>query len=238
MIEIHWEGKMTEAEWQSCTNAGDLLALVWNKASLRKKRRFLYACFKPLWELSQGSPQLIQRSRQILQFADRVAEGLASAAEEDEAWDALVQAHEDMVAKQRSGAAPAGLSPGWAFGCLLSLGRPGSCDADPRFRYGGATGLAVGSPWGDPGIPVPPSLIRDLFGNPFQPVRVNPLWLTPVVIALARGVYEDRAFDRLPILADALEEAGCDNAAILSHCREPGEHVRGCWVLDLVRSVD
>jgi hypothetical protein len=78
------------------------------------------------------------------------------------------------------------------------------------------------------------ALIRDIFGNPFRPAAINPAWLTPNVTALAATIYDDRAFDRLPILADALEEAGCDNAAILSHCRGPGPHVRGCWVVDLV----
>jgi hypothetical protein len=54
------------------------------------------------------------------------------------------------------------------------------------------------------------------------------------VTALAKAIYGERAFDRLPILADALEEAGCTNAELLGHCRQPGVHVRGCWVVDLV----
>jgi hypothetical protein len=80
-------------------------------------------------------------------------------------------------------------------------------------------------------------LFRDVFGNPFRPVSVNTRWLAwndGVVLKLAQGIYEDRAFDRLPFLADALEEAGCDNADILAHCRQPGPHVRGCWVIDLL----
>ncbi len=51
---------------------------------------------------------------------------------------------------------------------------------------------------------------------------------------IARGIYDDRAFDRMPILADALEEAGCTDIEILNHCRQPGEHFRGCWVVDLL----
>jgi hypothetical protein len=54
---------------------------------------------------------------------------------------------------------------------------------------------------------------------------------------LARAVYDERAFDRLPILADALEEAGCDSAELLAHCRNSGPHVRGCWAVDAVRGV-
>src|SRR5205807_20572 len=78
------------------------------------------------------------------------------------------------------------------------------------------------------------SLLRDIFGNPFSPVAFDPRWLTTDVVALARGIYEDRAFDRLPLLADALMDAGCDSDDILSHCRSEGPHVRGCWVVDLV----
>jgi len=77
-------------------------------------------------------------------------------------------------------------------------------------------------------------LLRDIFGNPFHPVAFDPAWRTEAVVGLARGAYEDRAFDRLPVLADALEDAGCADAAVLAHCRGPGPHVRGCWVVDLV----
>jgi hypothetical protein len=77
-------------------------------------------------------------------------------------------------------------------------------------------------------------LLRDIFGNPLRPVAFNPAWLTPNVTALAGMIYDERAFDRLPIVTDALEEGGCGNADILSHCRGPGPHVRGCWVVDLL----
>ncbi len=63
---------------------------------------------------------------------------------------------------------------------------------------------------------------------------LDPAWLSPTVQSISLSIYRDRAFDRLPILADALEEAGCTNADVLLHCRQPGEHVRGCWVVDLV----
>jgi hypothetical protein len=76
------------------------------------------------------------------------------------------------------------------------------------------------------------ALLRDLFGNPFRPVRIAPAWLTPVVASIAQTVYEDRLYEDLPILADALEEAGCTEEQVLAHCRSGGRHVRGCWVLD------
>jgi hypothetical protein len=77
-------------------------------------------------------------------------------------------------------------------------------------------------------------VLRDIFGNPFRPVKLDPRWLTPDVVELARGIYDSRAFDRLPILADATQDAGCDNADILDHCRSDRPHVRGCWVIDLL----
>jgi hypothetical protein len=82
------------------------------------------------------------------------------------------------------------------------------------------------------------ALLRDVLGNPFR--RPPPLpaaiqaWNYGTVVKLAKAVYDGRAFDRMPILADALEEAGCDNADIRAHCRGPGPHVRGCWVVDLL----
>ncbi len=77
-------------------------------------------------------------------------------------------------------------------------------------------------------------MLREVFGNPFRPASLDPRWLTPTVVDLARAIYEDRVFERLPILADALMDAGCDNEAILQHCRGPGPHVRGCWVVDAI----
>src|SRR5262249_45880859 len=79
------------------------------------------------------------------------------------------------------------------------------------------------------------TLFRDLFGNPFRPVRIDPAWLRwngGAVERLARSIHDNRAFDHLPPLADSLEEAGCSNADVLAHCRGLGPHVRGCWVVD------
>ena len=85
-----------------------------------------------------------------------------------------------------------------------------------------------------PQMPGSASIFREVFGNPFRPVTTDPSWLTETVVSLATGIYAERAFDRMPILADALEEAGCDHTDILTHCRGDGPHVRGCWVVDLL----
>ena len=77
-------------------------------------------------------------------------------------------------------------------------------------------------------------LLRDIFGNPFRPITLDPRWLTSTVVDLAQAIYNERAFDRMPILSDALMDAGCDSEDIILHCRGDGPHVRGCWVVDLL----
>ena len=75
---------------------------------------------------------------------------------------------------------------------------------------------------------------RCVFGNPFRPVTPDPSWLTSDVVGLATAIYDARAFNDLPILADALQDAGCDDEAVLAHCRGEGPHARGCFVVDML----
>ncbi|MBY0514739.1 MAG: hypothetical protein K2P78_12595, partial [Gemmataceae bacterium] len=84
-------------------------------------------------------------------------------------------------------------------------------------------------------------LVREVAGNPFKPPRFDPNWRTTAVVELARTIFAERAFDRMPVLADALLDADCDEETILRHCRgtelgvkEQPQHVRGCWVVELV----
>ena len=77
-------------------------------------------------------------------------------------------------------------------------------------------------------------LLREVFGYPIRPAGFEASWRTGTVVTLAESIDEARAFDRLPILADALQDAGCEDADILAHCRGSGLHVRGCWVVDAV----
>jgi hypothetical protein len=78
-------------------------------------------------------------------------------------------------------------------------------------------------------------LLRDIFGDPLRPVAFDPAWRNRTTMALARVMYDTRDFTAMPILADALQDAGCEHADILDHCRGDSPHVRGCWVVDLVR---
>jgi hypothetical protein len=77
-------------------------------------------------------------------------------------------------------------------------------------------------------------VLHDVFGDSLRPVSFNPRWRSADAVGLARGIYDERAFERLPLLADALMDAGCGDEQVLEHCRSEGPHVRGCWVVDLV----
>jgi hypothetical protein len=79
------------------------------------------------------------------------------------------------------------------------------------------------------------ALLREIFGNPFRGVTLAPEWLTDTVLILARQMDESGEFSAMPILADALQDAGCTHDALLRHCRDTTlTHLRGCWVVDLV----
>lgn len=79
-----------------------------------------------------------------------------------------------------------------------------------------------------------PSILREIFGNPFRSTAIDHAWLVPAVTSLAQVIYDEWAFDRMPELAEALQSVGCQEFSILDHCRTPARHVRGCWVVDLL----
>jgi hypothetical protein len=104
-------------------------------------------------------------------------------------------------------------------------------------RAGSAANRTFQSDTGSPPLLIQCELLRDIFGNPFHPpARIDPsalLWNEGFVVEWANAIYEERQFEDLPDLADALENAGCHDQDVLRHCRQKGaEHVRGCWVVD------
>jgi hypothetical protein len=119
-----------------------------------------------------------------------------------------------------------------------------ACEQDSRqyFRAGEQSRLALGADAGPArhfALAVEEqrqaAIVRDIFGNPFRPSTFPPTWRTDTVVSLAHTMYNAREFSAMPILADALQDAGCDNDDILNHCRDTNPaHVRGCWVVDLV----
>jgi hypothetical protein len=96
---------------------------------------------------------------------------------------------------------------------------------------------ALRAAWGNrkPPVPAQADILREIFGNPSRPVAFSPAWRTDTAMSLAKQMYESREFSAMPILADALQDAGCDSDELLNHLRDTGAaHVRGCWALDLV----
>jgi hypothetical protein len=154
-------------------------------------------------------PHLVadRRLRDAVGVAERFADGLAPAAE-------LGAAGESLAADPQ---APA------VMGYVVTL----ESAAD-------AAGLCLAYATVQVGLPALASDCRCVFGNPFRPVAFDPSWRSPTAVALAARMYDSRDFGALPVFADALQDAGCEHPDVLEHCRSGGEHVRGCWVVDLV----
>jgi hypothetical protein len=199
---------MTEAEWLACSDPTPMPEYLADKVSARKMRLFACACCRHSWNWSGAN------NRVAIEVAERFADGEATTEELLAAYEipglSQFPTNPDAVV---GGIGAAAFIPN-SLTNYVSIEQVeavfcAECHAQIQFIY-------------------------DIFGNPFRPVTLHPAWLTPKVKTLAQAIYDNRAFERMPELADALVEAGCSNEDILSHCRGPGPHVRGCWVVDLV----
>ena len=225
---------MTESEWLACTDPQPMLEFLRDRASDRKRRLFTCACCRRVWEALTD-----QRSRSAVEAAERYADGLAGR-EELAAQAEAAEAPASAVASARAREAVVSPVPHVTQAALAAAGERAepTMRADATIWAAWATSEATRVP--DQERRHQCALLRDLF-NPFRPVTPEPAWSTPQVVALAQAAYEQRELPAgtldttlLAVLADALEEAGCDQAELLGHLRGPGPHVRGCWVLDLV----
>jgi hypothetical protein len=215
---------MTEREWLHATDPNALLMFLRQRrqAGDRKLRLFAVACCRRLQPLF-GHPD----SLSAIEVAERFAEGDATTEELRHAEELAMWAGDDASWHCMQEAAVA-----WAAAAPAQDGGMRAAHAavyEIRQVYAGE------GPKRDEEDRAQCDLLREVIGNPFRPVTVQParrLWNQGTVAALARAIYDERAFDRLPVLADALEEAGCDNEAVLAHLRGPGPHVRGCWAVD------
>jgi hypothetical protein len=216
---------MTEAEWLSSADPTAMLVFLQGEVSDRKLRLFAVACCR------RGPPSMMGRGEsRLVELAERCADEAVDGGMIMAAWnDALDSLH--ASAEPRDSDAYRGrLIALECLRCACGGSHRAAINvaqwAAPSYRHGPATPEQVGQV----------SLLRDLVGNPFRPSAVAAAWLTADVTAIASAIYDDRAFDLLPVLADALEDAGCDDEAILDHCRSAAEHVRGCWLIDLLLS--
>jgi hypothetical protein len=239
---------MTEGEWLSSSDPQEMLLTLRGRIGARKLRLFACACCRRAWHL------IPTQAHRAVEAAERYADGLADAEELYLARMAAENAAEDAVATAVEAAQEAAASA--AFSVLNALRN----DGEQAAEYSAAnvasaiyhvTSAISESVIDDPFIAASEpaakaraveqseqaEILREIVGNPFRVIAALPhvlFWNDGTIPKLAEGIYTDRAFDRLPILADALEDAGCDSANILAHCRGPGPHVRGCWVVDLL----
>ncbi len=218
---------MTEEEWLRRGDPSLMLDCLKDKVGARKLRLFSVGCCNRLSHLITEDS-----TRNALSCAERFADRNATSRERREQYARINGCADEFTPEL---AVQSALSR-HAFNCAqdtsswAALATGFAADSAAvnvyHFQFGLETRNAE--------FVQQSNLLRDIFGNPFRPVAADPAWLTPTVQSIAAAIYEDRAFDRLPILADALEEAGCTDADMLLHCRQPADHVRGCWVVDLV----
>jgi hypothetical protein len=210
---------MNEAEWESGTDPAPMLGFLHGKANDRRLRLFAVASFRRLVALLPDP-----RQRQGIEVMEGLAEGTVGRAE-----------CRGITAEFRR-AIPA---DDWVAGSppaddlhyiALMLYREFCSSSIAVHAVQALAGLADRAGKQHEQV----RLMRCIFGNPFRPVTVDSRWLSPTAVSLAQTIYEERAFDRLPILADALQDAGCDDGQVFAHSRGEGPHSRGCWVIELI----
>ena len=221
---------MTEAEWLTATNLYPLIEFLRTrhhanrtKAGRRKLRLVGCACCREAWPLFADEPECSALVLEAERFADKggnrrrlthLDASLPPPQSDGLGFHLFAVYAARFVADLNVIVASLAVAQTVAQGTRHVAARSGVSELSDERQTG---------------------ILRDIFGNPFRPAGFDPSWWTSDVLALARGIYEERAFDRMPILADALQDAGCHSDDILPHCRDVSQiHVRGCWVVDLL----
>ncbi len=218
---------MNEEEWQASDSPRSLLFAL-EGPTLRKQVLFAAACWRLIWGHAEPC------EREEVAVWERFADGMATAEE--------VVAAREAYGGKGSGTAPTPTPPWWAILTAEDAAEQGAqamC-GDPRDLEGERQWSAAQADLERRQS----NLLRDIFGNPFRlPPTLDPAWLTGTVKQLALSAYEERELPsghldrhRLAVLADALEEAGCQEAELLGHLRSEQVHVRGCWAVDVILS--
>jgi hypothetical protein len=246
---------MTEDQWLSCADPTPMLEALRasGKAPARKLRLWAVACCRRIWSLLTD-----ERSRQAVEVAERFADGQAAQSERKAARTGALDA--TVFPNDPTAAWAAQRISAWRIAEVVGgtpesghEGAPGAAvdawasEAYGRVRRAGGDGEAAERAARADERRAQAALLRDVFGPLlFRRVTVAPpvlRWHGGTVVRLARAAYEGRRLpagtlepERLAVLADALEDAGCQDAQVLGHLRGPGAHVRGCWVIDLCRA--
>jgi hypothetical protein len=208
---------MTEPEWLTATDPEVLLRPSPSAGTSRKRRLFVAACCRMVADwLVDG------RSRAAMEVLEAFADG-------------DVPPHELSRAERRAhrAAGVVGGSPAQAVAWAADDDLTEHVLTHVADLVAQSFGERSSAEWAEARA-MEAHFVRDILGNPFHPGMFDPAWRTGTAVTMARGMYDSRDFSPMPILADALQEAGCDNDDVLTHCRGPAPHVRGCWVVDLV----
>lgn len=216
---------VTEQEWRSSTDPLPMLEFIRGNVSDRKLRLFACACTQAVRELLWVDFY----SQLALQRAEEHADGQASVE------DLLTAQNEVRDRLELYASEPVYDAAYWAGGlnitedvnsCVFYAANVSMRMIDDEMKAHKVRAEIVRQQ---------SCFLRDVIGpSPFFATLFDKRWRTEIVNTLAQGIYDDRTFDRMPILADALQDAGCEDADILDHCRSNGPHVRGCWVVDLL----
>jgi hypothetical protein len=221
-------------------------------ANQRRLRLFACACVRRMWHLLTDP-----RSRKAVEVSEAYADGLTrlqelmvARAEAEAAVNSTKAKAKEGPKTARAQKEPVQAEPLLAqteaarAACWSADRAVGEAAREAAYLTRRAAALAAGT--AVPAFPYRPeaenaetgfqvAAIRDIFYIPFRtpyPQHAWRMWSKDCVVRKVQAIYDERRFQDLPLLADALEEAGCDNAELLNHCRQPGEHVRGCWVVD------
>jgi hypothetical protein len=215
---------MTEEEWLACEDPDDMyfVSIDRLKSYERKKDLFCLACAHLIWDFLKEDAR-----RPYVWLEDHLGERekLQSRGGVRDLFQGPARSLDLAHHRREGGIAGAATHVAYDFWAgWYEYAFPNFCNDYPIFR----------EMLRDDPKQLLVSIIRDIFGNPFRPITLSPSWLTSTVISLANQMYDTRDFSAMPILADALQDASCDNETILTHCRGPGPHVRGCFVIDLL----
>lgn len=209
---------MTEEEWLACGDPKTMVTWLSGRITPRKNRLLLLACCRtyPEVELVELNPALAAAERHI--------EGVMSSDEASWWAEETNRLKTRQVEEQDFEKAALARTVQYIF-------------EEPGVAFPGYLYWHNEYPWPklkEESDRISCCFIREVL-NPFSSPLVEPSWLTSDVLALTCGIYEERAFDRMPILADALQDAGCTNEDVFSHCRDANQtHARGCWIVDLL----
>ena len=215
---------MTEEEWLADTGLEKKVQHVSKQKHTRKLRLFSCGCCRQLapWIKNDRLFQAIER-------AEKFADGELSES-------TLYKWYLEVIRLQRAVARPSYTAEIAVYYPISSV-----CMIPKYYGYTSVwrtllhNNAIFGPEFSSTATALAYALFRDVFGNPFQPVVLEEVWQTSTAVALAKQMYESRDFSAMPILADAIQDAGYENDVVLNHCRDEKQvHVRGCWVVDLV----